>query len=453
MAKKKKLPQVQLLSPENYIRQKGRGLPIYECRIISNWEKMGSTQIIISRIHANGNITLGFYEVDLFCLGISDSYFVFNISKDDYDHLLATSFEEVELIKVDYVLVHNILFAAKEYADELGFKPPKDFSSVTQYLLDEDTEDIELIEITCGNNGKPFFVRTKSISDADANRIIKQLEKAVGKGNFDVIDGYDFDETDFDDQFSEFGAMDRAERRKLFLEMDKKDIEKSSVEDHKRLIALIDSIYVLDICDEQIVEKLIDSWEVEVNMDISDQEYTPESLGMNPDCLITVEDMDHFEEIFPLLEKNPEKAEKLLDELRAQWGNIPYICYLELKSLEKVNPNEYKQKLVAYSMLYPNYPLIKLCVYLSFTLKQEDQIQLLNFDDVFGGRSSITNFEMFDFQTKKTLGIIARKNMNELDAIYSNIDDLELNEEYFEYLKMMLFLSRINLLKEYFANN
>lgn len=70
MAKNKKTNNAnQKLSPENYIRQKARSLPIYECWITSNWKNSGLASICISRIHSNGNLTLGMYLVDLYCLG------------------------------------------------------------------------------------------------------------------------------------------------------------------------------------------------------------------------------------------------------------------------------------------------------------------------------------------------------------------------------------------------
>jgi hypothetical protein len=187
MAKNKKHPNVQLLSPENYIRQKARNLPIYECRINDNWEKMGSAEIVIARIHTNGNLTLAVYMVDLFCLGVRDTHYRFNTTQEDYKDLLDMLEKSFDMEKVDYSLVHNIIFAANEYAAELGFKPHKDFTLVAQYLLEEDTEDIELIEIECGRNGKPLFIQSEHIADAGAKRIINQLEKAVGKGNFNVI--------------------------------------------------------------------------------------------------------------------------------------------------------------------------------------------------------------------------------------------------------------------------
>lgn len=151
---KKKIQSQQLLSPENYIRQKARNLPIYECRINNNWQEIGTATVVIARIHINGNLTYGLYMVDLYCLGVRNTHYQFNTPVDNYEDLLDMLSENFEMQQVEYSLVHNIILAANEYAADLGFKPHKDFTSVSEYLLEEDTDDIELIEIECGKDGK-----------------------------------------------------------------------------------------------------------------------------------------------------------------------------------------------------------------------------------------------------------------------------------------------------------
>ena len=39
MAKTSKGKVIQMLSPENYIRQKARTLPVYECMVNSGWDE------------------------------------------------------------------------------------------------------------------------------------------------------------------------------------------------------------------------------------------------------------------------------------------------------------------------------------------------------------------------------------------------------------------------------
>ena len=50
-------------------------------------------------------------------------------------------------------MVHNWIYGAIAWANEAGISPHKSFS-VTQYMLEEDTEDIPLIEYEFGCNGK-----------------------------------------------------------------------------------------------------------------------------------------------------------------------------------------------------------------------------------------------------------------------------------------------------------
>lgn len=200
MAKSSK-KHIQFLSPENYIRQKARNLPIYKCLINTNWQREGLAQIAIARQHTNGNLTFGLYMVDLFCLGVRDTFYGFNRPETEFDDLVSKMTDGLEMTSVDYVLIHNIIYAAIEYAEELGFNPHKDYKSITQYILEEDTDEIALMEIECGKNGKPLFIKSDFISEAQSKSIINQLEKAVGPGNYDVISGYLYDdeeEEDFD---------------------------------------------------------------------------------------------------------------------------------------------------------------------------------------------------------------------------------------------------------------
>ncbi len=188
MAKSNKSKPIQLLSPENYIRQKARNLPIYECKVNASWEEERMAEVLIARSHANGNITLCFYLVDLGCLGVKDSFFNFNITLDQYAELLDKFEGELPLEDISYTLAHNIIYAGVQYAEEFGFKPHKDYTSVTRFMLEDDTDDIELIEIEMGGkDGQPLYVNSGFDSEARVKQIIAQLEKTAGVGNFNYV--------------------------------------------------------------------------------------------------------------------------------------------------------------------------------------------------------------------------------------------------------------------------
>ena len=196
---KKKNPQPVLLSPENYIRQKARTLPIAECFITPDWQDCGECNILVSRQHVNGNYTLGFYLIDAFCLGVKDAGYRFNIDKYEYQELKEHFGEQVE--PTTYNEAHNIIFGALEYAEELGFKPHRDFG-LARYILEQDTDDIPLIEYEFGKDGKPMLIVN---TRAEANRYLPTLQKAVGDDYTLLIreEDEDFDDEDDDCDCSE----------------------------------------------------------------------------------------------------------------------------------------------------------------------------------------------------------------------------------------------------------
>ena len=144
-------------TPENYIRTRARSLPVDSCYVNSHWKESGMASIIVARKHNNGNFTIGIYLVDLFALGTKDTYFQFNIQLRELDEIIE-KMGNGQMIKAGYALVHNIIYGANAFAEDNGFRVYKDFS-VTQFILEEDTEDIELIEIEFGNSGKTFLIQ------------------------------------------------------------------------------------------------------------------------------------------------------------------------------------------------------------------------------------------------------------------------------------------------------
>ena len=197
------------LSPEEYIKTRARKLPIHKCLINNDWKDSGIANVVLIRRHPQGTFTIGFYLVYIFCRGIYDSFYHFSIDEyelqDILDHLQNGYIEPIE--EIDYVQVHNLVLGAEQYAEELGIKPCKEWN-ITQYLFDEDTDDIPLIEFEYGKNGRPFLCVKTGL---EASRYIPLLNKSVGEGNYDRLfgidndvfddgDDEDFDDEDYDDE-------------------------------------------------------------------------------------------------------------------------------------------------------------------------------------------------------------------------------------------------------------
>lgn len=464
MAKNKKKPPVQTLSPENYIRQKARKLPIYECWLSSDWEESGTASIFVSRIHTNGNVTFAMYLIDLFCLGIKESLYYFNQTKRDYNNFLNKMKENVRIEKVDYLLVHNIIFAAIEYADELGFKPTKHFTSVSQYILEEDTDEVELMDISCGCNGKPMFIKTEFMSNGEAKRVIAQLDRSVGKGNYSVIlneydeeDGYAFaknDEEEFEDEedINAYDLLSNTERLELFKEMTSKRLDDIPNEDRLKLVELTDSIFFMDLCDQEEVDNICERWFSDINVVIDENQYTWESLGLEVEREISEKECLEFDELDILIGEQSKKTEKRIEKLRKKWGNIPYLDSMEVDYLESINSKRYESKLIEFAPKLKDYPYFKMNlskINIAKNIIDGNIIEVIDIDDIFDGRESVTAKELVTYLTNKFWRLQIRDNKNELEAMYILIDDLDLIDSVFEMIKTVFTFIRINSISNY----
>ena len=185
MAKKKTKKansQPQHQSPEKYIRQKARTLPIGKCYITGDWQEQGLAQIVVTRLRPSGNLVVGYYLVDTFCLGVKDAICFSNMTKDEFDNLLKRLGQHNSLKEITYNEAHNIIFGAIAFAEEGGVEPAKEFN-LAEYILEEDTDDIPLIEYEFGKEGKHFLVIASQQSD---KRYIKTLQKNLGD-NFEFL--------------------------------------------------------------------------------------------------------------------------------------------------------------------------------------------------------------------------------------------------------------------------
>jgi len=207
MSKNKKNKVVPLrpmdFSPEKYIKTQARSLPVFECLISEEWASNGISNIVVARIHKSGNITAGMYLVDNYCLGLKDTHYQFNMGPDEYE-FLKENCGVVE--KCSYILAHNLIYGAIAYAEDCGFKPAKDFE-ITQFILEEDDDDVELMELEFGFEGKPYYIKGPNDDDAKVNSVLRTLVHTVGEGNFNVLEDFedeeDWYEEEDDDDFED----------------------------------------------------------------------------------------------------------------------------------------------------------------------------------------------------------------------------------------------------------
>ena len=192
MARKKKKGRVIKMGPplgiKQYIRKYGRSLKLKEVLCVENILSVGKGNLFVAREKRNGDIIVGIYLVDVFCLGVKDTFFK-EYTAYDYQAFKNYMFDQypykIESIDPNYGF--NLIYGSVEYAEELGIEPYKDFN-VTEYLLD-DPESLDYIEIEFGEDGMPSYY---SYDGDKKGEILRKLEKAVGIDGFMFTDGQPF---------------------------------------------------------------------------------------------------------------------------------------------------------------------------------------------------------------------------------------------------------------------
>lgn len=452
MTKDKKGKVVQMLTPENYIRKKARNLPIYECLVATGWEESGLPTVVIARKHTNGNMTACTYLVDLKCLGVKDTAYLFNVTPIEYREFIDTIQQDIELTPTDYALVHNIILAGVEYAAELGFKPFKDYESVTKFMLEEDTDEIELIEIECGYNGVPVYVQGPYEDDLKVRKIITQLEKAVGAGNFEVyLQGDDWD--DMDDIYGEeFSDLTFEEKKDLFLTLSA-TLDDVGAEDSVRLLDLVGSM-ISDLVDDDQCDQYYDQLWEELDLELSMDEIPDELLGISSDeQAVPKEWKEHFFELFKLINKNAKKAKKELELFKKQAGDLPGVHLIELLLLQKENSAEYEKMLQEQALRYPDYAMMQLLKASWQVIEKHELPDIPEYpylkDKLFAHRKFVHGIEFSLLLTVHSFAVGIESDINKIEAFMDVVYDLSLPEEMEKMMLATNTMQKITCLMDY----
>lgn len=325
-------------SPEKYIRSKARLLPLGKCFINESWYDMGKGSLIISRNHPDGKVTCGFYLVDLFCLGIKDSFYLYNISVKEFENVLDEMCEKEDLLEIEYPLAHNIIYRSMDFADLYAFKPHNSFQ-LTKFILEDDTDKVEFINVPFGIDNKPAVV----VSEDDPKlETINHLKKLVGENNFIVMDESEFEseesliERHFEDNISSDDEnvshngfdIEGVEEESLlgdyqsYSENDLlKEVDELDEEDTADAIGPIHELFVR-LHDADNFETLYEKHSQAFDEVLVVNDFNYPGLNYLPE-----NQLEHFYELVELTEKNPEDA---LIAIKKALDSFPHPVYEHL---------------------------------------------------------------------------------------------------------------------------
>ena len=159
--------------------------PLHECWVpVELWES-GIGHVIVSRQSSIGDIAVGMYLVDVYCLGIKDCFIRLaspSSYKDLLNHVIAST---GQLQSVDASYANTLVQKVKDYAMQIGFNPHPDFTKV-QWMLKNVPID-ESQHFVFGKDGKPLYIQGPNESTAAVRRIMRTLETRLEQNEYHYV--------------------------------------------------------------------------------------------------------------------------------------------------------------------------------------------------------------------------------------------------------------------------
>jgi len=164
--------------------KRSQDYPVERCLLNQDWKETGLARITVLRRQANSSFIIGLYLVDIFCLGVKDTFCNVEITDEQINGQILPKqyFEDVPLdISLDFAKA--IIWGGVKYAKVFGFEPNADFELSRCVLGAEGPEDSYDIHFG-GPDGKPLYIPGPY---DDQNAIMRKLSKSTTQQKQDEL--------------------------------------------------------------------------------------------------------------------------------------------------------------------------------------------------------------------------------------------------------------------------
>jgi len=190
-------------SPTAVLRR-AREFPFAGCWVQPDWQRHGSASLLVARTQPTDEIVFALFLVDTFCLGLKRTFYAVGIDATRFEsEVLPRIYQGDPPTSLSVEVAHEIVHGAIEYAEGIGFRPPREFRR-TQQILDPPDAHPRSGAIEFGYKGRPVYLPGRNDNE---RAVLNRLVQTVGKGNFTYVpagdppEGYEdlveqLDETD-----------------------------------------------------------------------------------------------------------------------------------------------------------------------------------------------------------------------------------------------------------------
>jgi hypothetical protein len=182
--------------------------PVHQCLMPERLFELGIGHVIVARKSSAGKLGTGFFLLDVFCLGVKDTFFTV-LSEDEFQAALQRVATKEKLVPLQPACTRNLIQGAVDYARNLGIAPNPDYKLTEKILLNLDGGEECSTSFQFGKDGQPLYVAGPNDSSAKQRQIMNLLTKKCGANGFHYIlpvggtDG-SLGEEDFDTSVEEY---------------------------------------------------------------------------------------------------------------------------------------------------------------------------------------------------------------------------------------------------------
>lgn len=158
-----------------------------EAVIEKTWREHGLAHLFVVRRRSDGSADIGFFLVDVWCLGVKDAFSDAAVPESELEAYIAERLPESGSERIHPACAKKLIEGAIAYAERLGIAPHRDFRKARRVLSGIDAS-LCPTDFTFGRDGRPCFVRGPHDSDERVDRVLALLTARCGE------DGYDFED-------------------------------------------------------------------------------------------------------------------------------------------------------------------------------------------------------------------------------------------------------------------
>jgi len=147
-----------------------------------NYKEAGITHVVVARKMGDDNYIVGWYLVDIWCLGVKNADVKMNLSQKEVEEMLdRLSSSEQEMVACSYELVRSIILGSVAYAAHIGITPHHDWDRAKNIIEPHRSFENNVI---FGYEGKPFYVvgpNDRHIQDSVMQKVTKAGGHWIGE--------------------------------------------------------------------------------------------------------------------------------------------------------------------------------------------------------------------------------------------------------------------------------